>query len=360
MSTMESYYKTILNLIAQSPNSDSLFQSFLKLITEIASCDSAVFLITDLNNLGDSHSDYIYNVPQEHQNIYESYYNQIDTTNETISKSQQDLVFVQDLPDELTSREVESEFMAPNGYKGRAVFAFPRSNNYVTNLYLCRDGVFSENDKAMLIRSTQSIRLTVQEILNNERRRNFARSLLNATGSLGGLLGYVIVDDRMNLVDMDSDLVFLFVKKQIKIENKKVHIYEPELANIIDMSIRFGAALTYSAIDSDFSYDIAVAPTSLLKGLLPWEMPPNGLVIAVYDCHRCVIHLKKLMDCYGLTKTEAETTLHFSQKPHNKLLASELSKAPETVRTHVKRAMQKMGVHSQSELVRLVLTITMP
>ncbi|ABC30281.1 conserved hypothetical protein [Hahella chejuensis KCTC 2396] len=357
---MESYYQTILNLIAQSPNSDSLFQSFLRLLTESTGCDSAVFLITDLNNLGDSHSDYIYNVPVEHQNIYESYYDQIDKTNETISTCRQDLVFVQDLPEALTSREVENDFMAPNGYKGRAAFAFPRSNNYVTNLYLCRDGDFSENDRKRLARSTHSIRLAVQEILNNERRKNFARSLLNATGSLGGLLGYVIVDDKMNVVDMDSDLVFLFVKKQIKIENQKVHIYEPGLANILDMSARFGAMMTYPATDSDFTYDIAMAPTSLLRGLLPWEIPPKGVVIAVYDRHRCVIHLKKLMDCYGLTRTEAETTLHFSQKPHNKLLASELSKAPETVRTHVKRAMHKMGAHSQSELVRLVLSITMP
>ncbi|WP_164887275.1 helix-turn-helix transcriptional regulator [Hahella sp. KA22] len=357
---MESYYQTILNLIAQSPNSDSLFQSFLRLLTESTGCDSAVFLITDLNSLGDSHSNYIYNVPVEHQNIYESYYDQIDKANETISTCRQDLIFVQDLPEALTSREVEADFMEPNGYKGRAAFAFPRSNNYVTNLYLCRDGDFSENDKQMLVRSTHSIRLTVQEILNNERRKNFARSLLNATGSLGGLLGYVVVDDKMNVIDMDSDLVFLFVKKQMKIENKKVHIYEPGLAKIIDISARFGASLSYPAPDSQYTYEIAAAPTSQLKGLFPWEMPPNGLVIAVYDCHRCVIHLKKLMDCYGLTRAEAETALHFSKKPHNKLLASELSKAPETVRTHVKRAMQKMGVHSQSELVRLVLTITMP
>jgi DNA-binding NarL/FixJ family response regulator len=55
-----------------------------------------------------------------------------------------------------------------------------------------------------------------------------------------------------------------------------------------------------------------------------------------------------------LTAREKEVVLQLTRGKHRRDIAKELSISPETVRTHIQRAMAKLGVHSQTELVALL------
>jgi DNA-binding NarL/FixJ family response regulator len=55
-----------------------------------------------------------------------------------------------------------------------------------------------------------------------------------------------------------------------------------------------------------------------------------------------------------LTDREREVLDHLSVGEHRREIAESLFISPETVRTHIQRAMAKLGVHSQTELMALL------
>jgi DNA-binding CsgD family transcriptional regulator len=69
--------------------------------------------------------------------------------------------------------------------------------------------------------------------------------------------------------------------------------------------------------------------------------------------------LAALRELYGLTLMEAKVALRLAGGVGIPEVASSLSIAPSTVRTHTKSLYQKMGLHSQAELICLVGQITL-
>jgi DNA-binding CsgD family transcriptional regulator len=66
-----------------------------------------------------------------------------------------------------------------------------------------------------------------------------------------------------------------------------------------------------------------------------------------------------LRELYGLTLMEAKVALRLAGGVGIPDVARSLSVAPSTVRTHTKSLYQKMGLHSQAELISLVGQITL-
>jgi DNA-binding NarL/FixJ family response regulator len=69
--------------------------------------------------------------------------------------------------------------------------------------------------------------------------------------------------------------------------------------------------------------------------------------------------LAALRELYGLTLMEAKVALRLAGGVGIPEVASSLSVAPSTIRTHTKSLYQKMGLHSQAELICLVGQITL-
>jgi len=69
--------------------------------------------------------------------------------------------------------------------------------------------------------------------------------------------------------------------------------------------------------------------------------------------------LEGLRELYGLTLMEAKVALRLAGGVSVPEVASSLRVAPSTVRTHTKSLYQKMGLHSQAELVCLIGQITL-
>jgi len=69
--------------------------------------------------------------------------------------------------------------------------------------------------------------------------------------------------------------------------------------------------------------------------------------------------LEVLRELYGLTSMEAKVALGLAGGVGIPDVASSLCIAPSTVRTHTKSLYQKMGLHSQAELICLVVQITL-
>lgn len=75
---------------------------------------------------------------------------------------------------------------------------------------------------------------------------------------------------------------------------------------------------------------------------------PEALILPTPD---------RLKGLYGLTLAEAKVTHALARGMSNKEAAKALGTAPDTVRTQVKSVYQKMRVSSQSDLVRLIMTL---
>lgn len=87
------------------------------------------------------------------------------------------------------------------------------------------------------------------------------------------------------------------------------------------------------------------------------DIPRPLVVLGLFDGTVAALRSDFVMRTFGLTAREAEVALLLAEGMTLESIAHELQLASETARNHVKRVMQKMGVHRQSEVVRLLLTM---
>ena len=66
-----------------------------------------------------------------------------------------------------------------------------------------------------------------------------------------------------------------------------------------------------------------------------------------------------MMDAYGLTAREAKVALTFVSSATIPDTARKLKIAPNTVKTHLQRIYDKTGTKRQTELTRLIVTISL-
>jgi DNA-binding CsgD family transcriptional regulator len=64
-----------------------------------------------------------------------------------------------------------------------------------------------------------------------------------------------------------------------------------------------------------------------------------------------------LQDTFGLTPAETDVALEIGKGDGRNAAAARLSVTPGTVRIHLQRVFEKMGVHRQAELVRLLAEV---
>jgi DNA-binding CsgD family transcriptional regulator len=91
-----------------------------------------------------------------------------------------------------------------------------------------------------------------------------------------------------------------------------------------------------------------------------WQMQGQSVTCVVFVSNPSALVLPsadRLKGLYGLTPSETKVTHALANGLSNKEAAKVLQTSPDTVRTQVKSIYQKIRVHSQSDLVRTILTL---
>lgn len=101
---------------------------------------------------------------------------------------------------------------------------------------------------------------------------------------------------------------------------------------------------------------LAVLPITVRLNAPP-DAPRPTLVLALFAATtRARATPAALMRAFTLTKREAEVTLKIVEGQTVREIANHFRLADSTARGHVKRIMQKLGAHRQSDVVRMILT----
>jgi DNA-binding CsgD family transcriptional regulator len=92
----------------------------------------------------------------------------------------------------------------------------------------------------------------------------------------------------------------------------------------------------------------------MLLTFQPLDVPGigNHVLLRIADLHvRPVLDPGQLIELFGLTRGEARVAAALFTEPSIAAIAEQLQLAPETVRSHLKRVMSKLGVNSQAHLI---------
>ena len=98
---------------------------------------------------------------------------------------------------------------------------------------------------------------------------------------------------------------------------------------------------------------VLVAPTGS-SGRWAVDSAPAAIVFITDPERRPRLELRRLMDLFGLTATEAKVALALADGRGVPDAARDLRLSPNTVHTHLRRIFSKLGVNRQSELVRVL------
>ncbi|MDD1622268.1 MAG: LuxR C-terminal-related transcriptional regulator, partial [Methylococcaceae bacterium] len=102
---------------------------------------------------------------------------------------------------------------------------------------------------------------------------------------------------------------------------------------------------------------IMLTPISSLKNLYQWECYKDGFILSFTHDKEKNPAIDRLTEIYHLSQCEAVCALNFMHTPSIPDIAANTYRSQETVRNHIKHAMQKMEVHSQAELMKKLITL---
>lgn len=353
--------ENLRDLIAQLPSSPTLWNTLLREAVWATECTSGVLLITDLRNGGNNHSEHVHNVPLAHKQLYESHFNAIDRFNEMLALQPDRVMCTDRLPVERCNEEVEGDFMSPLGYGHRLGVSIACNQRYSINLYLNRDAAFSEAEQARGGALLGGLVQPLRAALEAERRQAFARALFLESGMLDDFVGFAIVDGARRVLHREQGFALAIEGlAELGLQNGRLCIGDASLEAIFCRMLGGGCSETVALADGEQAFELLMLPSRLLNGLLPWERPVEGVLLALYGLERRRFVSGRFRSVYGLTPAETELVINFARKPDLNQLSVSMHRSRETLRNHLKRAMHKLDIHSQAELVRVVTALTLP
>lgn len=353
--------QNLRDLIAQLPSSPTLWNTLLREAVWATECASGVLLITDLRNGGNNHSEHVHNVPLEHKQIYESHFNAIDRFNEMLALQPDTVMCTDQLPMERCNEEVEGDFMAPLGYGHRLGVSIACNQRYSINLYLNRDAAFSEAEQVRGSALLGGLVKPLRAALEAERRQAFARALFLESGMLDDFVGFAIVDQSRRV--MHKEQAFGLAVEglpELELRGGRLTFQATDLEASYHKTLRGRGSETVHLSNGEQAFELLMLPSRMLTGLLPWERPVEGVLLALYGLERRRFVTSRFRSVYGLTPAETELVINFARKPDLNRLSQSMHRSRETLRNHLKRAMAKLDIHSQAELVRVVTALTLP
>lgn len=338
------------------------WDEFLHALVEETNSHGAVLLLTDHQNPEKTRSDHVTGLTEKDQDRYETYFNRIDPVNNLLKNKNGEIIFLQDIPINKKSMEVEEDFMVPCGFGNRFAMNLPCNNQYSFNIYVNRYSKFSGAEKKHNTQLLESLKPNIKLALDKEKHRSLARSLMLTSRCHGNNSGFIILNKKLKTTHIETMVKEIIgVKSKYLMLGKRLTSKHLPAFFIQHISIVKGTKqqVNFSVSLPAGNFDVSIIPTNILIGLSDWQLPQEGIAILFYRTSEKLVIRKRLMGLYGFTRAEAEAALLFARCPSIKEMAIISNRSEETVRTHIKRIMPKVGVHSQSELLRVLLAFTL-
>ena len=344
------------DILSKAPGNPNLWELFLAQLTKEVNCESGVMLITDRINGENTQYLYHYNVSPAHKECYEKKFNFLDTFNFYISQNPYTVFCNQTVNPSHLNAEVESNFMAPNGCAFRFGLSIPYNKRYSLNLYLNRSSAFTEHELHRFGQLLKFVIHQLEEALLEEQRHNISSQIINQT--CGQTPGYIIVDRSLKILFYDPVFSAIIASMDcIRITDDQLEIL-PKNNNGCLMSLidRLTNEMT-PTLDHCSSCTITMIPVSTLDNLYAWEFQEDAFILTFTNETEENPAIARLIKLHKLTKCEAICALLFIENPSIPDIADNTNRSQDTVRNHIKRIMQKLGVHSQAALMKKLIAV---
>lgn len=171
--------------------------------------------------------------------------------------------------------------------------------------------------------------------------------------------GLVIIDDHKRILYFNREASRLILScKNFQISDRNTFsVYNQSGHGVLDYfmikSLESDTGFSSSLDTFDFRLSLEVCCIYQFSNC-------NIFNIRMYsDSRSAAIHDEKLIQIFGVTKSEAKFLRYIAMGLTVDQLACSLNLTPHTVRTYLKRVYLKMGVRQKSQLVRLLLTFAM-
>lgn len=340
----------LYSMLANAPGHPLIWERFLNELVRQLDCDSGAMLVTDLANPECTRFLFSAHISAEYQEKYESAQNALDVFNVYISKNPRRVFYNQ-----LVRDEISNDFTPPDEQHHRFGVSIPCNPKYALSLLLNRNASFNKQEQARVTRILENIIPSLDDAVHAEQRYKIDTQLHHHLGR--HFDGYIIVDRQLNIIF--SEPIFKSIISQmdcVKISGNRfgmtVSAIEQQLLNLIEQNegVR-------SVHNQCLSCQITLIPISDLKNLYQWECYKDGFILTfTHEKDRNPV-VDRLIEIYHLSKCEAVCAIHFMNTPSIADIAISTFRSQETVRNHIKHAMQKMEVHSQAELMKKLITL---
>lgn len=340
-------------LLTNAPGRPLIWNQFLTELIRQLQCDSSALLVTDLIDNKNTHFLYSVHIQQEYQEQYENNLNRLDDFNHFISKNPHHVFYNQTLKD-THQKEVKNDFNPPHGQHYRFGVSIPCNHKHALSLLVNRKAAFNEAERQHISQTLQSIIPSLDDAIHAEQRHKINSQLLHYLG--GQFDSYIIVDHKLNIIF--SDPIFTSIINQMDCLNisgsrfgMKNPAIEQRLLSLIENNQ--GASIHNQC----HSCQITLIPISSLKNLYQWECYKDGFILTFSHDKEKNPAIERLTEIYHLSRCEAVCALLFMRTPSIQDIATNTFRSQETVRNHIKHAMQKMDAHSQAELMKKLITL---
>lgn len=355
MDTLEDHdnLKTILSKV---PVSSVLWGLFLEKLTKMLGCESGVILVADLVNRENTRFLYLQNIPLEHQSLYEQKFNRLDSFNEVVAKNPYIVFCSQTLTDACFNQIVEEKFMIPYGYRYRYGFSIPYNRYYSLCLHFSRNKPFETFEQQQSARILKAVIPELENTLRTEQWQTLYKSCVYLTGA--HICVYIIVDRMLKI--LFSEPVFSSIIANldgVQVAGNRLAILNKAVEQRVIAGMTVMNCDTISIPGQCSPWFITIIPVTTLDSLYAWEFHKDGFILAFSHGAEKNPALVRLMAVHNLTRCEAICALHFIETPSIIDIADNSCRSVETVRNHIKKIMQKLGVHSQAALMKKLLAV---
>lgn len=346
---------TLNSLLSHAPGNPILWQQFLAQLARQLNCSSGFMLVTDLLERENTRFLYSFNLPSDYRQHYEQQLNKLDIFNHFISKNPRQVYCNQDLG--LNYRQdINSNPLCNENLKHRFGTSIPCNHRHALSLSFNRKKAFNKQEQRLGVRMLQRLLPALEESIHAEKRHKINSQIFHHLGS--HFDAYLIVDRDLNILFADpvhSSIVGAM--DCVNINGEKFGLNNP----VIEQRL---LELIADKQDKDaiknqcLTCQITVIPLDSLENLYHWECHKDGFVLAFTHDKNSNPAIERLMKIYSLSKCEASCALHFMQTPSIADVAASTCRSQETVRNHLKRTMQKMGVHNQAALMKKLMALS--
>lgn len=345
----------LTSLLLNASGNKLVWQRFLDQLALRLNCDSSALLVTDLDQPENTRFLFTANISKEHHERYEAELNSLDDFNHFISNNPLKVFCNQNLKTG-RGKKIESKFIQAIGQDFRFGLSIPFNDSHSFSLLVSRKRVFNDLELHQFTKYLESIMPSVETAIYEEQRLKINSQLFNYT--CVPFDGYIIVDRELNILFSNPEYpLFTCQLDCLSTSENLLSVKNPAVGKLLARMFE-NDDQNISKHDSCHSCQITLIRMSSLENLYPWESHKDGFIFMFSHDYKQNPVINRLEDIFRLSRCEAVCAFNFMNTPSIGEIASSTYRSKETIRNHIKRVMQKMGVHSQAELMKKLVMLS--